>query len=213
MDRDEKLSRLADDLEQVKSAITRSATVLREVAGPWHYRWMVGYLGVAVVAFSLLFHFVPRAYGGFAATPAWARALLVVGAIAATLAGSVVKLLTVGRLAQSVDRRLTFLSFFRRYYAPLVAHLYPPLILITDRGVRVARGHRPGVRHRRHDRPVRGPHAQPPGRQPPPDRVPRVRVLDAARRGGEPLRAGPSGRAVVGHRVRRRQPRLHARPR
>jgi hypothetical protein len=92
---------------------------------------MVGYLGVAVVAFSLLFHLVPRAYGGFTATPAWVRALLVVGAIAAALAGSVVKLFTVGRLAQSVDRRLNFLSFFRRYYAPLVAHLYPPLILIT----------------------------------------------------------------------------------
>lgn len=131
MDHDEKLTRLADDLEQVKSAIARSATVLREVAGPFHYRWLVGYLGIAVVAFCLLFHFVPRAYGGFAATPAWVRTLLVVGAIAAALAGSVVKLLTVGRLAQSVDRRLTFLSFFRRYYAPMIAHLYPPLILIT----------------------------------------------------------------------------------
>lgn len=122
MDRDEMLSRLADDLEHMKSAVRRSASVLREVAGPSHYKGLLWYLGSAIVALCLLF----------------------AGAVVVALSASAFKLLTVGRVARAVDRRLTALSFFRQYYAPVIVHLYPPLILIaagvtawlaaTDRG-------------------------------------------------------------------------------
>ncbi len=46
------------------------------------------------------------------------------------IAGGIVKTLTIRRAARSVDRRLTVLAFFTRYYGPMVTHLYPPLILI-----------------------------------------------------------------------------------
>ncbi len=144
MDRDEQLARLAEDLEQVRSAVNRSATVMREVMGPSHYRGLLLYAGFATLALCLAFHFVPLAFGGFAATPEWLRATLVSAAVAAVIVGGIVKTLTIRRAARSVDRRLTVLAFFTRYYGPMVAHLYPPLILIligvcawllvTDRG-------------------------------------------------------------------------------
>lgn len=130
MDRDDQLARLAEDLEQVRSAVNRSATVMREVMGPSHYRGLLLYAGFATLALCLVFHFVPLAYGGFAATPEWLRAVLVGIAIAAVFCGGIVKMLSIGRAARSVDRRLTVLAFFRRYYGPMVTHLYPPLILI-----------------------------------------------------------------------------------
>jgi hypothetical protein len=130
MDRDDQLTRLAEDLEQVRSAVSRSSTVLREVMGPTHYRGLLLYAGSASIVLCLAFHFVPLAYGGFAAAPAWLRAVLVVATVAAVLGGGVAKMLTMGRAARLVDRRLTVISFFRRYYGPMIVHLYPPLILM-----------------------------------------------------------------------------------
>lgn len=129
MDRDDRLSRLADDLELVRSAVNRNSTVLREVMGPMHYRGLLAYAGAACIALCLAFHFVPRPYGGFAASPAWVRAMLVGATIAAVIGGGAAKLLSLRKAARSVDERLTVLTFFRRYYGPMVAHLYPPLIL------------------------------------------------------------------------------------
>jgi hypothetical protein len=129
MDREDQLARLAEDLEQVRSAVNRSATVMREVMGPSHYRGLLLYAGFATLALCLAFHLVPLAYGGFAAAPAWLRTVLVVATVAAVLGGGVAKMLTVGRAARAVDRRLTVLAFFRRYYGPMVVHLYPPLVL------------------------------------------------------------------------------------
>ncbi len=129
--REEMISRLADDLELVKSAVSRSSTVLREVAGPSRYRGLLWYIGGATIVLGLLFHFVPAAYGGFASTPAWVQVVLFVGAIAVALSAALVKLVTVGRAARAVDPRLGVLSFFRQHYAPVIVHLYPPLILIT----------------------------------------------------------------------------------
>ena len=100
MDRDEKLARLADDLEQVKSAISRSATVMREVMGPSHYRGLLRYAGIATLALCLAFHFIPLSYGGFAATPEWLRAVLIGATVTAVLGGGVVKMLSVGRAAR-----------------------------------------------------------------------------------------------------------------
>lgn len=130
MDRDERLSRLADDLELVRSAVNRNSTVLREVMGPMHYRGLIAYSGAACLALCLAFHFVPRLYGGFAASPMWVRALLVGAAIAAVIGGGAAKLLSLRKAARSVDARLTVLAFMRRYYGPMVVHLYPPLILM-----------------------------------------------------------------------------------
>jgi hypothetical protein len=129
MDREEQISRLAEDLEQVRSAVSRSSTVLREVMGPTHYRGLLLYAGSASIALCLAFHAVIHAYGGFGPAPAWLRAVLVIATVAAVLGGGVAKMLTVGKAARSVDRRLTVLAFFRRYYGPMVIHLYPPLVL------------------------------------------------------------------------------------
>jgi len=129
MDRDDKLARLAEDLELVRSAVNRSSAVLREVLGPMHYRGLLAYSGSACVVLCLAFHFVPRLYGGFAASPTWVQAVLVGASIAAVVGGGAAKMLPVGRAARSVDRRLTVLAFFRRYYGPMGVHLYPPLIL------------------------------------------------------------------------------------
>lgn len=130
MDRDRELERLAADLEKVKNAVNRSSLVLREVMGPVHYRGLLLYAGFATIALCLAFHFAPLPWGGFAQSPAWLRSLLVVASAGAVLGGGLAKMLTVGRAARAVDRRLTVLSFFRRYYGPLVIHLYPPMILI-----------------------------------------------------------------------------------
>jgi len=129
MDREDRIARLAEDLEQVRSAVNRSSTVLREVMGPTHYRGLLLYAGGASIVLCLAFHFVIQAHGGFAPAPAWLRAVLVIATVAALLGGGVAKMLTVGRAARAVDRRLTVLAFFRRYYGPMVVHLYPPLVL------------------------------------------------------------------------------------
>jgi hypothetical protein len=130
MDRDEKIAQLAEDLEQVRSAVNRNATVLREVMGPMHYRGLLLYSGIASIALCLAFHLVARAYGGFAPAPSWMRAVLVIATAAAVIGGGVAKMLTVDRAARSADRRLSVASFFRRYYGPMIVHLYPPLILM-----------------------------------------------------------------------------------
>jgi hypothetical protein len=130
MDRDRQIERLAEDLEQVKSAINRSAIVMREVMGPAHYRLLVLYAGIATLALCLAFHFAPLPWGGFAASPAWLRWLLVAAAVIGLVGGGLVKTLSVSRAARAVDRRLGFFSFFRRYYGFMVVHLYLPLGLI-----------------------------------------------------------------------------------
>lgn len=147
MERDERLEKLAQDLEQLKSAVSRSAIVMREVMGPWHYRALLVYAGIGATAISLGWHVAIRFHGSFAASPAWLRAVLVVVTALAVAGGGLVKALSVSRAARSVDRRLGFFSFFRRYYGPMVVHLYLPLALIllgasawllaTGRGVHV----------------------------------------------------------------------------
>ncbi len=130
MDRDRQLERLAADLETVKNAVNRSASVLREVMGPVHYRGLLLYAGAATIALCLAFQLAPLPWGSFAASPAWLRSLLVAATAAAVIGGGVVKTLSVSHATHAVDRKLGFFSFFRRYYGSIVVHLYLPLALI-----------------------------------------------------------------------------------
>jgi hypothetical protein len=102
---EERLERLARDIDELKAAVKKNDPLLREILTQkgWILLALGGGLGVSL--FALPAHFLSAAYGGFDAIPAPARAALWAALALACVGGGTWKLLLISRRIVEVDRK------------------------------------------------------------------------------------------------------------
>ncbi len=126
-----RIAKLMRDLEEIKAAVRRNSPILREILTARFYWWLVLTLGVAVVVFSVIMHFLVVGYGSYSAIPASLRATFWIVAAAAGVTLYVFRVRGVLSVIHAIDPRLTFWSFFGDHDIGEFFHLYGPFLLIT----------------------------------------------------------------------------------
>lgn len=125
------LGQLLRDLEVIKEATKRNRVVLREVYSPERLRFFMLYFATAVVLVSLLFQYCIDLYGSYAALPPVVRLLLYVVIVVMGLSIAVLKWVSIGRSAKSVDSKLSMWAILRDHMRSFIVHIYLPFFLLT----------------------------------------------------------------------------------
>jgi len=126
-----RIARLMRDINEIKAAVKRNSPVLREILTARYYWLHLLAFGVAVVVFSVIMHFLVRAYGGYAAIPAVARAVFWIVAVAVGLSIYVYRVRGVLRTVKSIDRRLNLWALLGDHDIGEFMHIYVPLAVIS----------------------------------------------------------------------------------
>lgn len=126
----EEIAQLIRDLSEIRAAVRRNQSILREMVEGARFELYIVMMGIAVSAVALLFTAVTRSYGAFAEAPPGVRALLF-GLVALTTIGFSfwkwrVMRSSVGSNDGEVGPWKAVASFYR---GPFLPYLVPLLVL------------------------------------------------------------------------------------
>jgi len=131
------IARLMRDLDEIKAAVKRNNSLLRELVTSRFYWWLVVLFGFVIAAFSLALQYLVTRHGGYGAIPPSVRTVFWIAAAIAGVATYVFRVTGVLRTVRRLDPRLTIWSLFWDHNLGEFFHVMGPLILIAA-GVTVA---------------------------------------------------------------------------
>jgi len=104
---EERLARLAQDIDELKAAVKKNDPLMREILTEkgWVLLGLAGGLGVTL--FAVPAHILSRIYGSFAAIPPLGRALVWGALVLAAVGGGIGKFLLINRRMGEIDKGST----------------------------------------------------------------------------------------------------------
>ncbi len=124
------IARLLRDLDEIKVAVKRNRTVLRELVVTPIFRWLIPGFGAAVLVLAALFQYLIGLYGSYAAIPTPVLGAIWTCSAAALAAFSAAKIIGISLAIKKIDPELSRWKLFTTQYAG-VAHISVPLLVIT----------------------------------------------------------------------------------
>jgi len=127
----EEIAQLVRDLTEIKAAVGRNHTILRELVEGKNFELYMFAVGTAVTVIALLFSGVIDRYGSVSAAPAEVRLGLYVLVAVASVGSVLWKWLVLRRTASRIDRKLVPWSVIGEFYRESLLPSVLPMLLVT----------------------------------------------------------------------------------
>ncbi len=128
-DNQKDISRLAEDLEYIKKAVTKSGSILQYMEVSQALRLVTLVTGILLILFPALFYYFILQHGSYEAIPAQVKLVLYIAiAIAFILVGTL-KIRNIFARAREIDEQITFLQFFEAVYTDRFLTMLIPFLI------------------------------------------------------------------------------------
>jgi hypothetical protein len=124
------LDKLLGDIKSIKSVIGRNRPLIQQIMLPVNFRLVTLLIGISVIVFSLIFHFMIERYGSYNEIPQQIRYLMWFLLIADYLLLGILKRVFWLRSMREYGRKISFSQIIREMYSFHTYHVWVPAILM-----------------------------------------------------------------------------------
>lgn len=115
-DNENDINRLAEDLEYIKKAVTKSGSILQYMEVSKALRLVTLVSGILLILFPALFYYFILQHGNYEAIPAQVKLMLYIAISAAFILVGTLKIRNIFARAREIDEQITFVQFFEAVY-------------------------------------------------------------------------------------------------
>ncbi len=123
------ISRLAEDLEYIKKAVTKSGSILQYMEVSKALRLVALATGVLMILFSALFYSFINRHGSYEAIPSQVKLVLFIALALAFIFVGVLKIRNIFARAREIDEQITFIQFIEAIYTDRFLTLIVPFLI------------------------------------------------------------------------------------
>ena len=123
------ISRLAEDLEYIKKAVTKSGSILQYMEVSKALRLVSLVAGLCLILFSALFYLFIQQHGSYEAIPAQVKLVLYIAIALAFILVGALKIRNIFSRAREIDEQITFIQFIEAIYTDRFLTLIIPFLL------------------------------------------------------------------------------------
>jgi MFS family permease len=124
------IEQLLEDITQIKSVISRNKPLLRQIYLPASIRMVALILGVGIIAFSGVFHFLITSFGSWVAVPGLYKIIVFAAMSLVFIFALALKAVNILRTVSKVDKKITMLKVYREALSFRVGNVNIPVLAL-----------------------------------------------------------------------------------
>jgi hypothetical protein len=128
-DNQKDINRLAEDLEYIKKAVTKSGSILQYMEVSKALRPVTLVTGMLLILFPALFYYFILQHGSYEAIPAQIKLVLYIAIAAAFILVGTLKIRNIFARAREIDEQITLVHFFEAVYTDRFLTMLIPFLI------------------------------------------------------------------------------------